>query len=150
MAQSIRPMMNYAEVAMPMANAARGNAAMNPPNPGRKEPSDGGDYTKVTMNPQFQMSQTQGAQRGQQNMMTQQFQGQAAAKGMMTAQQAAMDDAKNKAQMQLATGVANTMEMMGIGGAMTKFNQDFTAPGGEEKYRRDLTIQQAMAWSLIK
>ena len=145
MAQSIRPMMNYAEVAMPLANAARGNAAMNPPNPMRPEASDGGDYTKVTMNPQFQMSQTQGAQRGQQNMMTQQFQGQAAAKGMMTAQQAAMDDAKNKAQMQLATGVANTMEMMGIGSDMAKFNAEYTAPGGEERYRRDLTIQQAMA-----
>ena len=147
MAQSIRPMnmTGYAEVALPSSNVARGIGGMSPPNAGRSEMSDGGDYTKVTMNPQFQMSQLQGMQRGQQNMMTQQFQGQAAAKGMMTAQNAAINDAKNKAQMQLTTGVANTMEAMGIGGAMTKFNDEYTAPGGAQKFARDLTIQQAMA-----
>ena len=59
MAQGIRPMNNqlsYAEEALPLAMAARGNQAMNLPNPGRRNATDGGDFSKVNMNPQIQIN----------------------------------------------------------------------------------------------
>ena len=142
MAQGIRPMNNqlsYAEEALPLAMAARGNQAMNLPNPGRRNATDGGDFTKVNMNPQIQINNGHAAQNMQQNMSTAGFQAGAAAQGIVRKELASQSNAQNRAQQDLNANLANIMLAMPTGGqAMMTFQQN------KDKIMNDVAISSAM------
>ena len=148
MAQGIRPMnvsVPYAQEAMPMSMAKRGNQAMNLPNPGVKNAMDGGDVSKVNMNPQFQVNAGLNMQNMQQNMQTQGFQQQVAAKGAMKAASAAADNAQSRAQQAMNASIANVMLAMPTGGeSMMRFQNIMSDPQGGKKLLNDVAISSAM------
>ena len=127
MAQGIRPMNNqlsYAEEALPLAMAARGNQAMNLPNPGRRNAMDGGDFSKVNMNPQIQINNGHAAQNMQQNMSTAGFQAGAAAQGIVRKELASKSNVENRVQQDLNANLANIMLAQGSGGAIMQLQQN--------------------------
>ena len=142
MAQSIRPMNNqlsYAEEALPMANAARGNQGMNLPNPGARNSMDGGHFSNVNMNPQIQINNGHAMQNMQQNMSTAEFQAGAAAQGVMRKEIANQSNAESRAQQSLNENLANIMLSMPTGGqAMMTFQQN------KDKIMNDVAVSSAM------
>lgn len=111
MAQGIRPLnASYAAEALPMSMASRGNQAMNQPNPGRPQAADGGDYSKVNMNPQIQINNGLAMQNSMQNGQTAMFQAQAGAQGLMRKELASKYDSEAKAQQGLNATLANVIQ----------------------------------------
>jgi len=152
MAQGIRPLnmmqASYAEEALPAANMKRGNMAMNLPNPGVRNAMDGGDASKVNMNPQVQINQGLGMQNMQQNLQTSNFQNIAGAMGQNRAAMSQMTDAESKAQIAMNNQIANVMMDPGLmpGGApgMAKFAAISNDPAAGKRLLNDMAINSAM------
>ena len=91
----------------------RGLGAMTQPNPGMKGQNDGGSYTDLTANPQFERNNIQQLQSIQQNGMSASPQMQAQAAGQVTNAMTQKSTAQYQAERDKNTYVANIMEATG-------------------------------------
>ena len=128
-----------------LSDAARGLQGMTPPNVGMTNQDTMSAYSKPGMIAAGQMEEQMAlaTQQMQQDMMTAAPQAAAAAKGMVIAQGAEMDEAQYKAQQMLFDRVANTIDATTGGGALMQYNA-MMQNVGEEKVRNNVMTQIAM------
>ena len=128
-----------------LSDAARGLQGMTPPNVGMTNQDTGSPYSMPGQISAGQM-QEQLALAGQQvsqDMQTAAPQAAAAARGMVIAQSAEMNQPAYRAQQMLFDRVANTIDATTGGGALMQYNA-LVQDVGEEKLKNSFLTTRAM------
>ena len=126
------------------SDAMRGLSAMTPPNTGMYNSDDGGAMSKPYINAQPTENQALAMQELQQNGMTSAPQQVSAARGAITKQMTEQETAANRAQLGLATEMANLLEARGSGNKLMELN-GMMQSNERERYINSIATSQAMA-----
>lgn len=144
MAQRIQQLppenMPYAQQSLVYSSTQQKLGAMTLPNPGMKNQSDKGNFSKPYANAQDQRNAELSMQNARQNEISRQPQVLAGAQGMARKEMAAQSDADSKAQIGLNATLSNILEQTGSGQAISKLSD----PAIFEKVRSDVAVSQAM------
>ena len=128
-----------------LSDAARGLQGMTPPNVGMTNQDTMSAYPKPGMIAAGAMEEQMALANQQlsQDMQTAAPQAAAAARGMVIAQGAEMNEAQAKAQQMLFDRTANIIDATTGGGALMQYNS-LVQNVGEEQLRNSIMTQQAM------